>query len=120
MTKITIVKNYRGKETLRVTELEEVVRFIQTSAYAEAVDTVRGISLVTTLVRQKDGSVTGADNFTEKVPRACFATEMENRKGQRIHKGYTGLVLLEVNNLTSYEEAVAIRQGASRTVRSNC
>ena len=37
MTKITIVKNYRGKETLRVTELEEVVRFIQTSAYAEAV-----------------------------------------------------------------------------------
>ena len=35
MTKITIVKNYRGKETLRVTELEEVVRFIQTSAYAE-------------------------------------------------------------------------------------
>ncbi len=38
MTKITIVKNYRGKETLRVTELEEVVRFIQTSAYAEAVD----------------------------------------------------------------------------------
>ena len=112
MTKITIVKNYRGKETLRVTELEEVVRFIQTSAYAEAVDTVRGISLVTTLVRQKDGSVTGADSFTEKVPRVCFATEMENRKGQRIHKGYTGLVLLEVNNLTSYEEAVAIRQGA--------
>ena len=112
MAKVTIVRNYRNSETLRVLDLEDAIRIIQSCEYEEAVDVVRGISIVAELSRQPDGSVTGAENFTGKVPRICFAMEMENRKGQRIHKGYTGLVLLEVNNLTSYEEAVAIRQGA--------
>ncbi len=103
MSKVTIVKNYRNTVTLKTMNLEEVVNSILTCEYDEAVSLARH---------------TASD--TSKLPRVCFATEMENRKGQRIHKGYTGLVLLEVNNLTSYEEAVAIRQGASRTVRSNC
>ena len=49
---------------------------------------------------------------TTKIPRVCFASEMENRNKLRVRKNYTGFVLLEVNNLTSYDEAVAIRQGA--------
>ena len=112
MAKVTIIKNYRNTETLRTLELSEVVRLIQSSEYAEEVDMVRGISLITEFKRREDGSVTGAENFTDKVPRVCLALEMENRKGRRIRKAYTGLVLLEVNNLTSYDEAVAIRQGA--------
>ena len=43
----------------------------------------------------------------------CFAQQLENRNHQRISKGYTQLVLLEVNHLQSYEEAVAIRNGAA-------
>ena len=112
MAKVTIVKNTRNAETLRVSDLSEVILFIQECKYAKAIDMVRGISLHTDFTRRDDGSVDGASNITDKVPRICFASEMENRNHQRIHKSYTGLVLLEVNNLTSYDEAVAIRQGA--------
>ena len=113
MTKVTIVKNYRNAETLKVFELSEVICMIQKCEYAEAIDAVRGISLHTQLKRLEDGSVDGANNFTDKVPRICFASEMENRNHQRVRKSYTGLVLLEVNNLTSFDEAKAIRQGAA-------
>ena len=113
MAKITIVRNYRNKETLRTLELSEAVRSIQSCEYAKDVEMVRGISLVAKLSRQEDGSVEGASNITDKVPRICFAAEMENWKGQRVRKAYTGLVLLEVNNLTNHDEAVAIRQGAA-------
>ena len=113
MGKVTIVKNYRNIETLRTLELEEVIRSIQSCDYREEVDAVRYIMLVTELKRQEDGSVDGANNFTNKIPRVCFASEIENRNRQRVRKGYNGLVLLEVNNLSSYEEAVAVRQGAS-------
>ena len=113
MTKVTIVKNYRNTETLKVLELSEVVRMIQSCEYHDAVKEVMGISLYVELERLDDGRVSGASNFTDKVPRVCFASVMENRNRQRIRKAYTGLVLLEVNNLTSYDEAVAIRQGAA-------
>ena len=109
----TIVKNYRNSETLRVLELSEVARKIQSCELQKEVDLLRDILLYTELERQDDGSVTGAANITERIPRVCFATEMENKNHQRVRKGYTGLVLLEVNNLTDYDEAVAVRQGAA-------
>jgi hypothetical protein len=95
-----------------VLELQDVIRMIQSCDYREAVMDVRGIFLYVELKRKEDGSVDGAQNFTDKVPRVCFASVMENRNRKRIFKAYTGLVLLEVNNLTSFDEAVAIRQGA--------
>ena len=113
MTKVTIVKNYRNMETLKVLELSEVVRLIQSCEYHDAVMEVMNISLYTELTRLDDGRVFGASNFTDKVPRVCFASVMENRNRQKVRKDYTGLVLLEVNNLTSHDEAVAIRQGAA-------
>ena len=94
MEKITIVKDYRNKETLKTLELHLLVRAIQAGEYAKEVRDAR------------------TSNNTDKLPRVCFASEMENRNHQRIHKSYTGLVLLEVNNLTDYDEAVAVRQGA--------
>ena len=47
------------------------------------------------------------------MPRICFALEQEHRNHERITKQYNGLVLLEVNNLTGYDEAAAVRRGAS-------
>ena len=65
MIKITIVKNYRNTETLRVLELSEVVRSIQSCEFAKEVRDVRGISLVVDLSRQDDGSVDGAQTMDE-------------------------------------------------------
>ena len=112
MTRITIMKDYRNTETLRQLELDQVVESIRTCEYAEAVGLLRSLTLVYGLKREDDGSMSGAENITSRLPRVCFASELENRKGQRIRKGYSGLVLLEVNNLSSYDEAVAVRLGA--------
>ena len=60
MIKITIVKNYRNTKTLRVLELSEVVRSIQSCEFAKEVGDVRGISLVVDLSRRDDGSMDGA------------------------------------------------------------
>ena len=113
-SKITIVKQYRNTETLKGVELSEAIRIIQSCEYIEAIQRLRSAHFVLGLSRQPDGSIEGADNYTGKIPRICFASELENRNKQRIRKGYTGLVLLEVNNLTSYDEAVAIRRGAGQ------
>ncbi|MBR1448614.1 MAG: hypothetical protein IJ588_07720 [Prevotella sp.] len=113
MTKVTIVKNYRNTETLKGLDIEEVARMIQRREYVVEVNDLRGIIDLVQLSRRENGSVVGAGSVTAKIPRVCFAAEWENRKGQRIRKGYTGLVLLEVNNLSSYEEAVAVRRGAA-------
>ena len=112
MVKVTIVKQYRNTETLKTMKLSEVVRMIQSCDYAQEVEAVRELFVFTEFKRKEDGSVEGANNFTGKVPRICFSAELENHKGQRIRKAYTGMVLLEVNNLRSYDEAAAIRQGA--------
>ena len=112
MTKITLLKPYRQQETLRVLELTDVIEMIRGNEYRQVVDELRRLYPVFDLTRQPDGSVTGADMTINKLPRLCFASVMENRNHQRVTLGYTGIVLLEVNNLTGYEEAEAIRTGA--------
>ena len=112
MTRITLIKPYRQTETLRVLELTDIVEMVCGNEFCHVVDELRRLYPVFDLTRQPDGSVSGADMTIGKLPRVCFATEMENRNHQRVTLGYTGLVLLEVNNLTGYDEADAIRKGA--------
>ena len=112
-TKSTIIKNYRNKETLRLVELQEVADMIQKGEYQEQVSEFRSMyPLMTYTTRSKDGTLDGYEGWPKNLPRICFALEQENRKGERITKGYTGLVLLEVNNLTGSDEAEAVRRGA--------
>ena len=112
MMKVTLLKPYRQQETLRPLELTDIVELIRGAEYRHVVDEFRRLYPVFDLTRQPDGSVTGAHMTIGKLPRICFASEMENRNHQRVTLGYTGLVLLEVNNLTGYDEAEAIRAGA--------
>ncbi|MDE6689898.1 MAG: hypothetical protein K2J86_08495 [Prevotella sp.] len=112
MKKITLMKNYRQTETLRLVELENVVELLRGSEYEKAVGELRRYYPMLNLERKQDGGVAGADRLTDKLPRLCFASALENKNRQRVNRGYTGLVLLEVNNLTGYDEADAIRRGA--------
>ncbi|MBQ7426352.1 MAG: hypothetical protein IJV20_03765, partial [Prevotella sp.] len=113
-TKSTIIKYYRNKETLRLVELQEVADTIRKGEYLEQVDKFRyELPLMTYTHRGTDGSFDGYDGWPKTLPRICFALEQENRKGERVTKGYTGLVLLEVNNLTGRDEANAVRRGAA-------
>ena len=112
--RITIIKNYRNKETLRLVELQEVASIIRQGEYVEEVGKFRNdLPLMTFAQRSNDGSFSGYVNWPKDLPRICFALEQEHRKGERVTKGYTGLVLLEVNNLTGSDEADAVRNGAA-------
>ena len=110
----TLIKNYRNKETLRLVELQEVADFIRNGAFKEQVSEFRSVfPLMTFADRNDEGTLTGYVNWPKNLPRICFALEQEHRNGERITRGYTGLVLLEVNNLTSHDEADAVRRGAA-------
>ena len=112
--KITLIKNYRNKETLRPSEQQEVADIIRSGEYIEQVSLFRNEApLMTFATRGEDGTLGGYVNWPKNLPRICFALEQENRKGERMTKGYTGLVLLEVNNLTGLDEADAVRRGAA-------
>ena len=111
--RITLVKSYRNKETLRLLSLQEVAEMISQGEYAEQVLAFRReLPMMTYATTSANGTLGGYENWPKDLPRICFALEQENRNHELVTRGYTGLVLLEVNNLASLEEAEAVRRGA--------
>ena len=112
--RITLIKSYRNKETLRLLELREVAELISQGEYDTEVSTFRrDLPTMRYAHVSNNGTLEGYDNWPKDLPRICFALEQENRNHELVTRGYTGLVLLEVNNLTSYDEAEAVRRGAA-------
>ena len=114
MGKITLVKSYRNTITLRQMELPEIVSAIQNEAYYALCKELRDVYPLVE-VRQKYDAMDGLLHFyTKGLPKVCFSSQMENRNKQRMMRAYNGLVLLEVNNLAAFDEAEAVRKGASQ------
>ncbi len=114
MARITLIKEYRKKETLRLMEPREVIESIRRGEYAAEVECFRNIAaLISQKAGDEMGNLRGWEEHTKGLPRICFAEELENRNHQRLVLAYTGMVLLEVNNLTGNNEAEAVRQGAA-------
>ena len=113
MTRITVMKKAADKETLRLMNIEELAEQIRQGKFSEQILHLRTYYPVLEIRRNIDGEMEGIEEYTKALPRILFALEQENRQGQRTTLSYTGLVLLEVNNLTGREEAEAIRQGAA-------
>ena len=112
--KVTLLKTYREKETLKVVDLEQVVNMIRTAEYHSVIDELHTLYPIVGQRSLEDSNSWTFSTITQQLPRVCFAMAMENRNHQRVNRGYSGLVLLEVNNLTCFEEAVAIRNGAGQ------
>ena len=111
--RITLIKSYRNKETLRLLELREVAELISQGEYDDQVSTFRrDLPTMRYAHVSNNGTLEGYENWPKDLPRICFALEQENRNHELVTRGYTGLVLLEVNNLTGYDEAEAVRRGA--------
>ena len=99
-SRITLIKNYRNRETLRLLELQEVAELIGQGEYDEAVSTFRGeLPMMQYVEVGNNGTLEGYDNWPKDLPRICFALEQENRNHELVTRGYTGLVLLEVNKM---------------------
>ena len=112
-SRITLIKSYRNRETLRLMAQQEVADIIRSGEYEQQVaDFRRDLPRMTYATIGNNGTIEGYENWPKDLPRICFALEQENRNHELVIRGYTGLVLLEVNNLTGNDEAEAVRRGA--------
>ena len=108
-----MLKQYRSKDTLRQLNLEEVIESIRSCEYINEVSELREVYPLVKDKRMEDGSLNIYLPTEKPLPRICFALEMVTRGENRLIKSYSGLVLLEVNNLQSTDEANAVRRGAA-------
>ena len=112
-SRITLIKSYRNRETLRLMVQQEVADMIRSGEYEQQVaEFRRDLPRMTYATIGNNGTIEGYENWPKDLPRICFALEQENRNHELVTRGYTGLVLLEVNNLTGNDEAEAVRRGA--------
>lgn len=111
----TIYKT-RGKTTTatRMT-VEEIVEAIRNKKYLEEVATFREMAALANVKKRENGTLDIEDAAWEKaLPRICFACDYQKRGGEMQQVAYNGLILLEVNNLQSEEEAIGLRFYAGR------
>ena len=113
MTNVSIIKHYRNRETLSLMDIGQVVETIRSASFSEQVKGLRRFYPLMNGKRAEDGTYSVWSDATKDLPRICFACIMEHRRDMRIVKDYTGLVLLEVNNLTGSNEAEAVKRGAA-------
>ena len=113
--KISLLKISRKKMVINRLELKDLAEMIRKSPEEQKVFNLRLNYQFYQPQRLDDGQIVlDSQNHTVDLPRILFAAECVNYK--EIQKGlrYNGLVVVEVNGLKTYEEAVAIRNQAAR------
>ena len=111
--KITLLKQGKDKEPINRLEMDEVARLIKDGAVSKEVYNLRLWYHLMKPERLEDGRVKTDFNGGICLPRICFAAEYVNRNQERKMVGYNGLVVLELNGLKSYEQAVALKNQAA-------
>ncbi len=106
---ITLLKKSGTKEVINRMTLDALVAAIREGEVQTTVKKFREVYHLMKVERLDDGQITTNWEGGVRMPRICFAADYQNRKGQWQMKGYNGLVVLEVNNLPTYEKAVEIR-----------
>ena len=113
--KISLLKISRKKEVIKRLDLSELAEMIRENPDKKKVFNLRLNYQFYKPQRMPDGQITLDDQqHTVNLPRILFAAECINYK--EIQKGlkYNGLVVVEVNGLKTYEDAVNIRNQAAR------
>ena len=114
MIKVSIIKNKGEKEIITRLDLNDLANFIRLGWREKMVRRIRMAYHLMNPQRQVDGQVLTQFDGGIKLERICFAQDMDNWKGKRRFLGYNGLVVIEVNDLSSYEKAVEIRNEAAK------
>ena len=112
--RITLLNISRKTETASRMELQQVAQIIKEGPQVEMVRHIRDVYHLMSPQRTDDGRVLTHFEGGIKLPRLCFAAEYENRDQKRRMLKYNGLVVLEINGLSTYEQAMAIRNKARR------
>ena len=113
--KVSLLKISRKKEVINRLELQDLADIIRKGPYEQQVYNLRLNYQFLKPQRQPSGLIV-VDNqqHTVGLPRILFAVECMNYKDMQKGLKYNGLVVVEVNNLKTYEDAVVIRNQAAR------
>ncbi|MBR4369135.1 MAG: hypothetical protein IKP52_07560, partial [Prevotella sp.] len=112
--KITLIRTKGKNEVYTRYGLEEVAHAIKTGWRKHTVTHLREVYQLMTKERQADGQILTNWEGGIKLERICFAQEFDKYKESRRVLGYNGLVVIEVNNLPTYEKAVETRDQAKK------
>ena len=112
--KVTILKISRRKEVINREELTNVAMAIREGSVAKEVKQIRQVYHLMRTERQEDGQVLTDFSTDINLPRICFAAEYAHKNHELLMVNYNGLVVLELNGLDSYEQAVTFRNQASK------
>jgi len=111
--KITLIKEDRSEKTFARITPEELVRIIHDQDYGSQLKELREVYPLFKLHNGEPETSLRGLNSTKHIPHICFVAEYEKRDGVSNMREYNGLVLLEINNLPSYEDACSIRKSAA-------
>ena len=113
--KISLLKLSRKKEVIKRLELMELAEMIRENPEKSQVFNLRRNYQFYQPQRMSDGQIVlDSQQHTVNLPRILFAAECVNYKEMQKGLKYNGLVVVEVNGLKTYEEAVNIRNQAAR------
>ena len=112
--KISLLKISRKETVINRIELKELAGMICKNPEEQEVYDLRLNYQFFKPVRQDDGQVMVDSEHYVGLPRICFAIEFDKYKKKPRLLAYNGLVVIEVNGLKTYEEAVGIRNQAAR------
>ena len=113
--KISLLKISRKKEVIKRLDLSELAEMIRENPEKKQVFNLRLNYQFYKPQRMPDGQITLDDQqHTVNLPRILFAAECINYKDIQKGLNYNGLVVVEVNGLKTYEDAVNIRNQAAR------
>ena len=112
--KVTIIRKRGKNETITRHPVEDIALFIQKGWRKNTVTELREMYNLILKERQPDGQILTNWASGIKLERLCFAQEFDKYKGEHRILGYNGFVVVEVNNLPTYEKAVEVRDQAKK------
>jgi len=111
---VTLLKKEGKKEVINRVELADMANAIKTGLIQKSVKYTREVYHLMNPHRLENGQISTNWEGGIKLPRICFAADYVNRKGVQKMMAYNGLVVLEINDLQTYEKAVEIRELAKK------
>ena len=112
--KVTFLKRDGKKEVINRVEVGAIATAIKEGAMENAVRRLREVYHLMSIHRKADGQIVTNWVGGVRLPRICFAADYRMLKGEWRMMAYSGLVVLEVNDLPTYEKAVEIRELAKQ------
>ena len=108
---VTLIKQERSERTYSLVPEEEIIKYLRQETYRVILDDVRRIATI----EASEGNTISPQNYCFRhLPLIRFSGQWKKQNGQVVLKSTNPLVLLEINNLASIEEAEDLRKRAAK------